>query len=294
MKSGFVSIIGRPNVGKSTLLNSLIKTKVAITSDKTGTTRNIIEGIYNDDDTQIVFVDTPGIHKPINKLGKVLNKQAQSLTEEVDAVLFLVDADSGIGPGDKYIMEKLRKSDSPVILILNKIDLITKEELITRISMYNDFFNFAEIVPTSALTGENVDHLIGVIKKYLTDNNRYFDEELYTTNTEKFMIAEYVREKILRHTNEEIPHTVACIVSDFQTEGNLVRIMVDVIVERDAIKKIIIGKSGQLIKQIGIEARADIERLLDKKVYLELYVKTMKKWRDKDRAIYDLGFHEIE
>ncbi len=294
MRSGFVSIIGRPNVGKSTLLNSIIKTKVAITSDKRGTTRNIIEGIYNENDTQIVFVDTPGIHKPVNKLGKVLNKQATSLTEEVDVILFLADADTGIGPGDKYIMEKLRKTEIPVILVLNKIDLISKEELITRISMYNDIFSFTETIPVSALTAENVDRLIDVIKKYLTDSTKYFDDELYTTNTERFMIAEYVREKVLRLTNEEVPHTVACIVSDFKSDDKLAKIMVDIIVDRDSIKKIIIGKQGQLVKQIGIEARNDIERLLDKQVYLELYVKTIKNWRDKDRAIYELGFHEFE
>ena len=292
MKSGFVSLIGRPNVGKSTLLNTLINQKIAITSNKPQTTRNIIQGIYNDDGYQIVFVDTPGIHKPLNKLGKVLNKEAQSLTKDVDLVLFVVDASEGIGTGDKKIISSFSETNSPVILVLNKVDKMNEEQIIKAINDYKDLYNFAEIVPISALSKSNVDRLIKVIKKYMTDDMRYFDDDMITTSTLNFLVSEFVREKIFRMTEEEIPHSITCITSKYEEKKNIVDITVDIIVDRDSIKKIVIGKQGSLLKAVGIEARKDIENLIDKKVYLELYVKTIKNWRDKEKYLNELGFNE--
>ena len=294
MRSGFVSLIGRPNVGKSTLLNSLINQKIAITSNKPQTTRNIIQGIYNDDGYQIVFVDTPGIHKPLNKLGRVLNKEAQSLTKDVDIILLLVDAKDGIGAGDKKIIASLNETDSKVILVLNKIDKMNENEILKAINDYKDLYPFTEIVPISAITKENIDTLLKVIKKYLTDNMRYFDEDTITTSTLNFLVSEFVREKIFRMTEEEIPHSVTCITSKFEETSKIINITVDIIVDRDSIKKIIIGKQGSLLKSVGIEARKDIENFVGKKVYLELYVKTIKNWRDRDRYLAELGFDEKE
>ena len=293
MKSGFVSLIGRPNVGKSTLLNTLINQKIAITSNKPQTTRNIIQGIYNEEGYQIVFIDTPGIHKPINKLGKVLNKEAQSLTKDVDVVLFLVDAAEGLGTGDKKIIEQLKESNAPVILVLNKIDRMTNEEIILAINSYKELFNFAEIVPISALQKNNIEELINCIKKYLTDNMRYFDEDMITSSSLRFLVSEFVREKLLRMTEQEIPHTITCITSKFEEKKNIINITVDVIVDRDSVKKIVIGRQGALLKSVGIEARNDIEALVGKQIYLELYVKTIKNWRDKERYFKELGFDEL-
>ncbi len=293
MKSGFVSLIGRPNVGKSTLLNTLINQKIAITSNKPQTTRNIIQGIYNEEGYQIVFIDTPGIHKPINKLGKILNKEAQSLTKDVDCILFVVDAEDGIGTGDKKIMDQLKGSGCPVILILNKIDKISKDDIIKSINDYKDLFDFAEIIPVSALKQENIKELIETIKKYLTDNMRYFDDDMITSSSISFMSSELVREKLLRMTEQEIPHSITCVTSKFEEKKDIINITVDIIVDRDPIKKIVIGKNGSLLKAVGIEARKDIESLLGKQVYLELYVKTIKNWRDKERYFKELGFNEL-
>ncbi len=294
IKSGFVSLIGRPNVGKSTLLNSLINQKIAITSNKPQTTRNIIQGIYNDDGYQIVFVDTPGIHKPINKLGKILNKEAQSLTKDVDLILLIVDAFEGIGTGDKKIINDLKGSDCPVILILNKIDKMSNAEIFECINNYKDLYDFAEIIPVSALKKNNLEELINTIKKYLTDNIRYFDEDMITSSSINFMVSEFVREKLLRMTEEEIPHSITCVTSKYEEKKDIIDITVDVIVDRDSIKKIVIGKDGNLLKSVGIEARKDIENLLGKQVYLELYVKTIKNWRDKEKYFQELGFNELE
>ena len=294
MKSGFVSLIGRPNVGKSTLLNALINRKVAITSNKPQTTRNIIQGIYNEDDYQIVFVDTPGIHKPLNKLGKILNKQAHSLTKDVDAILFLVDASENLGTGDKFIMESLKHSDVPVILVLNKIDRINDEQIFFKITEYKDMFPFAEIVPVSAIKKDNIARLIEVIKKYLTDEIKYFDDETFTSSSRNFMISELVREKLLELTEQEIPHKITCITTSYAEEKNIVNVTVEIIVDRDSIKRIVIGKQGSMLKLVGTKARADIEELLDKKVYLELFVKTIEKWHDKEKYLSELGFKENE
>ncbi len=292
MKSGFVSIIGRPNVGKSTLLNNIVNYHVAITSDKAGTTRNIIEGIYNDSESQIVFVDTPGINKPIDKLGKVLNKQSQSQQKEVDCILLVVDAKSGLGRGDREIIKNLNE-DIPTILVLNKIDAMKKEEIITRIVEYNDLFAFSDIVPVSARSGENVKTLISVVRKYLTDDIKYFKDDAITSSSIRFMISEYVREKLFNHLEQEIPHAITCFTTGYEEKEKIVNINVDIIVDRESLKKIIIGHNGEMLKNIGMESRKDIETLVGKKVYLELYVKCIPNWRDKEFILKDLGFYEF-
>lgn len=293
MRSGFVSIVGRPNVGKSTLLNSILDYKIAITSNKAQTTRNIIQGIYNEEDTQIIFLDTPGIHKPESKLGKILNKESYSVMKDVDVILFVVDAKSGIGKGDKMILESLKKTNSPVFLILNKIDQMSEQEIFYAISIYKDIFPFAEIVPVSALKKDNITHLIDVIKKYLTDNVLYFDTDMITTNSLAFMASELVREKLLNKTIEEVPHSLTCYTTKFEEKENIVNINVDIIVDRDSIKKIVIGKGGQRLKEVGMEARIELEKMLNKKVFLELYVKTLKNWREKVSFLKELGFDEL-
>ena len=290
MKSGFVSLIGRPNVGKSTLLNSIINQKIAITSNKPQTTRNIIQGIYNDEGHQIVFVDTPGIHKPLNKLGKFLNKEAESLTKDVDVILFVVDAEAGIGAGDKKIISTFKGAEIPIILVLNKIDKMNSNEILKAITDYKDLYDFSEIVPISAIKKDNITVLIDCIKKYLTDNMRYFDDDMITSSSLNFLVSEFVREKIFRMTEEEIPHSITCITTKYEEKKDIVNICVDIIVDRDAIKKIVIGKQGSLLKAVGVEARKDIEKLIGKQVYLELYVKTIKNWRDKERYLAELGF----
>ena len=294
MKSGFVSLIGRPNVGKSTILNAVVAHKVAITSNKAGTTRNLIQAVYNDEDTQIVFVDTPGIHKPKEKLGKFLNKQSYSLMHDVDAILFIIDAWAGLGPGDKKIIEDLKHSKVPIILVMNKIDRINNEKLLMMINQYKDLLDFAEIVPISALKFDDIERLIEVIKKYLNDDVRYYDENTITSCSKYFMISELVREKLLHLTIEEVPHSLTCLTTNFEEKKDIININVDIIVDRDAIKKIIIGKQGSRLKKVGTLARKDIEELLGKKVYLELYVKTIKNWRDKDKYINEFGFNETE
>ena len=293
MRSGFVSLVGRPNVGKSTLLNNILNTKVAITSSKPQTTRNIINGIYNEEDTQIVFTDTPGIHKPNHKLGKILNKGAYLSIDDVDIVCFLVDGKSGFGKGDEYIINKLKETDKPVILVINKIDGLNKEKIMSLILKYKDLYDFNEIVPVSALKGSNVNELIKVLKKYLPDEIKYYDDEAITNRSTSFMISEIVREKVFNLTNEEVPHSITCITERIIKDKDKYIINVAVIVDRDSLKKIIIGKNGEMIKKIGITARKDIEKLLGKKIYLELYVKTIKKWREKEKYLNELGFNDF-
>ena len=295
MRSGFVSIIGRPNVGKSTLINAIINRKVAITSNVSGTTRNIIQGIYNDSDSQIVFVDTPGIHKPINRLGKVLNKEALAQSKDVDLILFVVDVASGIGKGDMFILDNLKESDIPVILVLNKIDEISTDKLFRTINEFKDIYPFVEVVPTSGLKNDNVEHLISVIKNYLHDEVKYFPDEYYTSSSIKFMVSELVREKLLQVTEDEIPHSITCFTTLYEEKKDIVNINVDIIVDRDNIKRIIIGKNGSRLKTVGTLARKEIEEeLTGKKVYLELFVKTIKNWKDKEKYLIELGFIDNE
>lgn len=294
MKSGFVGIIGRPNVGKSTLINNIVGKKVAITSNKPQTTRNIIQGIYNEDKVQIVFVDTPGIHKPNNKLGKTLNKQAYYSIDDVDIVLFLVDAFEGLGRGDIYILDRLKKVNKPVILVINKIDKITHEEILNRINDYKDLYDFDEIIPVSALKRNNIDDLVDTLKKYLPDNIRYYGENSVTNKSIDFLMSEIVREKVFNYTSEEVPHSITCVTDSVEVGKNSYNIRISIIVDRDSLKKIIIGKQGDMIKQIGIDSRKDLEILLNKSVYLELFVKTVKKWRDKEKYLNEFGFTDFK
>lgn len=293
MKSGFVSLVGRPNVGKSSLLNRIINKHVAITSNVAGTTRNLIEGIYNESDCQIIFVDTPGISKPINKLDRVLNKQAYSLTKDVDLILLVVDIEAGIGKGDKFLMENLKDNKIPVILVINKIDRVPREKLIKVISELKEY-PFAEIVPVSVLKNDNVDHLIEVIKKYLNDDVKYYDDYIYTSSSIPFMASELVREKLLNSTSEEIPHSITCHCIKYEEKKDLINISVDIIVDRDNIKGMIIGRHGDKLKTVGIEARNELEDMLGKKVYLELYVKTILNWKEKEKYLKELGFFDYE
>lgn len=291
MKVGFVSIVGRPNAGKSTLINSIIGSKVAIVSDKAHTTRNNIQGIYNDDDSQIIFIDTPGIHKPMHKLGKYMNSQSYYSIEDTNVILFMVDATEKIGKGDKFILEKLKEVDSNVFLVLNKVDRIKKENLFPMIEEYNKLFDFKEIIPISALKKDNIDDLIKTIKKYLDEGERYYSEDYYTDKSINFMVSEIVREKVLNLTHEEVPHAVTCVLEKYVEEKNSIHINVLIIVEREGIKRILVGHSGSMIKEIGIEARKDIEELVGKKVYLELFVKTVNNWREKDKYLTEFGFN---
>lgn len=293
MKSGFVSLVGRPNVGKSTLINNLVGSKIAITSKVANTTRNIIQGIYNDEESQIVFVDTPGIHKPQNKLGQILNKGAYYSIEDVDIVCFLIDGKQKLGKGDLFILERLKKIDKPVILIINKIDGMTKDEIFLKIQEYKDLYDFKEIIPISALKDKNINELIKTIKKYLNDDIKYFEDGTITNRNIKFMISEIIREKILNLTKEEVPHSVTCSVEKIKINKDKSIINAVVIVDRDSLKKIIIGKNGDMIKKIGTLARKDLEELLKTKVYLELYVKTIEKWRDREKYLNELEFNDF-
>ena len=294
MKSGFVSFVGRPNVGKSTLLNTIIGKKVAIATNKPQTTRNLIQGIYNDSDSQIVFVDTPGIHKPNNKLGSVLNRQAYYTFDEVDVVVLLVDGSEQLGTGDKFVIERLKEVKQPVILVINKIDKLSKEQIYLKIKEYSELYDFKEIIPLSAIKNNNVKELIKVLKEYLPVGEQMFDEELYTNSSERFMVSEMIREKVFNVTEQEVPHSLTCVVEEMKFNRNSVSIIASIIVDRDSLKKIIIGARGSKIKQIGIEARKDIENLLGKKVFLELYVRTIEKWRDKEKYLMEFGYYDFE
>lgn len=294
LKSGFVSLVGRPNVGKSTLLNSLVGYKIAITSDKAQTTRNSIQGIYNDDDSQIVFVDTPGIHKPKHKLGRKLNEEAYYSIDDVDIILFLMDVTMPFGKGDNFVLDKIKQAKKPTFLILNKVDKIKKDHLLKLILKYKDIYDFKEIIPISALKKDNVTELINTLKKYLPDNVKYFPDEELTNTTIEFRAAELIREKVLRLTDEEVPHAVTCVVERYEDKKDKAIITATIIVERDSLKSIIIGKQGKMLKSIGSKARQDIEKMIGKKVYLDLFVKTIKNWRDKEKYLRELGFYDID
>lgn len=293
MKSGFISIVGRPNTGKSTLLNTILKSHIAIVSNVAGTTRNAIQGVYNDEDAQIIFVDTPGIHKPQDKLGKYLNKQTYESLEDIDAILFVVDASAPVGKGDKFITQAFRNIETPVILVLNKIDKLNDEQILNAIKSYKDLYDFADIIPISALKDDNIKRLIKIVKGYLKDEIKYYDDGTITNTSLEFMLGELVREKVLNLTEEEVPHSVTCAVTKLADKGNLMEVYVDIIIERNNLKKIIIGSGGSMLKNIGTLARKDMEELLGKQVYLELYVKTIKNWRDKERYLQELGFKDF-
>lgn len=295
-KSGFVSIIGRPNVGKSTFLNRVIGQKIAIMSDKPQTTRNKIQGVYTEADTQIVFIDTPGIHKPKHKLGDFMMKVAQNTLKEVDLILFMVNAVEGLGRGDEFIIERLKGTNTPVFLVINKIDEIHPDQLLPLIETYQNLHPFEQIVPISALQGNNVETLLNQIKEVLPEGPQYYPADQVTDHPERFIVAELIREKALHLTREEIPHSIAVVIDSMQRRetGNTVYVGATIIVERDSQKGIIIGKQGKMLKEIGQRARVDIEALLGSKVFLELWVKVQKDWRNKASQLRDFGFREEE
>ena len=295
MKCGNVSIMGRPNVGKSTLLNALLNIKLAITTDKAGTTRNIIEGIYQDSDSQIVFIDTPGIHKPLNKLGNLLNKKAYQNIDNADIILLLIDASTGFGKGDKFILDKIKENeDAKVFLVLNKVDKVNNAELLKLITSVKDLYDFKEIIPISALKGQSLNDLLNTIKKYLEEREPLFAEDELTNVSTRFIMSEFVREKAMMLTKQEIPHTITCYTENFIEEENIINISVLIVVDRANLKKIIIGKNGQMLKKIGTLAREEMEKFLNKKVFLELHVKTINNWRDEEKYLIELGLKEDE
>ena len=293
MRSGFVSLIGRPNAGKSTLMNSIVGRKIAITSNKPQTTRNVIQGVYHEEDTQIVFVDTPGVHKPNHKLGTYLNKQVYG-TLDADVLLFLVDANEPFGRGDAFILDKLKEANKPIILVLNKIDTLKKEEVFALINQYKDIYSFHDIVPVSALKKQNIKELIQTIKKYLTDDVCYYDKETVTNKPISFLVSEIVREKAFLLTKEEVPHSLTCVVDSMKRKNNAYFIQVSIIVDRESLKRILIGKGGAMIKKIGTLAREELEAYFGKKVYLENFVKVIPKWRDKEKYLAEFGFNDFE
>ncbi|CAG9978103.1 TPA: GTPase Era [Staphylococcus aureus] len=292
-KSGFVSIIGRPNVGKSTFVNRVIGHKIAIMSDKAQTTRNKIQGVMTRDDAQIIFIDTPGIHKPKHKLGDYMMKVAKNTLSEIDAIMFMVNANEEIGRGDEYIIEMLKNVKTPVFLVLNKIDLVYPDELMPKIEEYQSYMDFTEIVPISALEGLNVDHFIDVLKTYLPEGPKYYPDDQISDHPEQFVVGEIIREKILHLTSEEIPHAIGVNVDRMVKESeDRVHIEATIYVERDSQKGIVIGKGGKKLKEVGKRARRDIEMLLGSKVYLELWVKVQRDWRNKVNFIRQIGYVE--
>ncbi|MDR0921515.1 MAG: GTPase Era [Lactobacillales bacterium] len=291
-KSGFVAIVGRPNVGKSTLLNRVVGQKIAIMSDKAQTTRNKIQGVYTTKEAQIIFIDTPGIHKPKTALGDFMVQAAYSSLSEVDAVLFMITADQKRGKGDDMIIERLKKVKAPVYLIVNKIDKVHPDYLLEQIQDYSSQMEFKEVVPISATEGNNVDRLMSTLINELPEGPQYFPEDAVTDHPERFIVSEMVREKVLILTRDEVPHSVAVVVDSMRRDQNTdkVHIQATIIVERDSQKGIIIGKGGSMLKKIGSMARRDIELMLGDKVYLELWVKVQKDWRDKKIYLQDYGY----
>lgn len=291
-KSGFVSIVGRPNVGKSTLLNHILKTKLAITSSTAQTTRNTIQGIYTDDEAQIIFMDTPGIHKPQDGLGSFMNTNALNSIYGVDIVLLIAPADEKIGKGDRFIVNRLKEADGPVYLILNKIDLLSKEQLVQRLAQWKEMFDFKEIIPISALNGDNVEHLLEIIKSDLHEGVMYYPKDHITDHPERFIMAEFIREKILYFTHEEVPHSVAIVIESMTEDEQGVHVMAAIVVDRPSQKSILIGKQGSMIKKIRQNARREMKRFLQTPVTLELFVKVEKNWRNKQKYLREFGYDE--
>lgn len=294
-RSGFVAIVGRPNVGKSTFMNYVLGQKIAIMSDKAQTTRNKIQGVYTKEDAQIVFLDTPGIHKPKHELGEFMVKSAYSALKEVDAVLFMVNVSEKRGPGDDFIIEKLKGIKTPIFLVLNKIDLVTPEVLLERVESYKDALDFAGVFPISVLQGNNVNELMEGLINALPEGPQYYPADQITDHPEYFVVSELIREKILQLTQEEIPHSVAVTVDKMQKdEFDKVHVYANIIVERKSQKGIIIGKGGRLLKEIGTRARRDIQQLLGNKVYLELWVKVEKDWRKRKSNLQEYGYRDTD
>lgn len=292
-KSGFVTIIGRPNVGKSTLMNHLIGEKISIISNKPQTTRNTIQTILTRENYQVIFLDTPGMHKPKHKLGEYMVRMANKTLNEVDLILFLINPDEAIGAGDKYIIEHLKTVKTPVILIINKVDIFKNENIAKTIENYSREFSFKEVIPISALTGKNIDKLEEIIVDNLPEGPQYFPSDMITDQPEKFIVSEIIREKILKNLDEEVPHGTAVeIISMKEEKGSkLININATIYCEKDSHKAIIIGKGGLMLKKIGQSAREDMEALLGSKIYLELWVKVKKDWRDTSSTLKDLGYY---
>lgn len=293
-KSGFVTLIGRPNVGKSTLMNYLIGQKIAITSNKPQTTRNRIQTVLTTEEGQVVFVDTPGIHKAKNKLGEYMVNVAERTLNEVDVVMWLVEPTTFIGAGEQHIASQLKKVQTPVILVINKIDSVKPEEVLASISAYKDLYEFAEIVPVSARNGNNTDELLKVIMKYLPYGPQFYDEDTVTDQPERQIVAEIIREKALHSLNEEIPHGIAVAIDQMKMRNKVMHIDATIICERDSHKGIIIGKQGNMLKKIGSTARFEIEKMLECKVNLKLWVKVKKDWRDSEFLMKNFGYREEE
>ncbi|WP_175615653.1 GTPase Era [Piscibacillus halophilus] len=295
-RSGFIAIIGRPNVGKSTFMNHVLGQKIAIMSDKPQTTRNKIQGVFTKENAQFVFIDTPGIHKPKHKLGDFMVQSSINTLNEVDLVMFMVNAKEGFGKGDQFIIDKLQNVKQPIFLVINKIDEVHPDELLPLISFYKEKLNFKEIVPISALNGNNVNHLLEVMEGYLPEGPQFYPEDQITDHPERFIISELIREKVLHHTREEVPHSIAVVIEGIQSdeESKLIDVQAAIIVERPSQKGIIIGKQGKMLRQIGTEARKDIENLLGSKIYLELWVKVEKDWRNRMHQLRDFGYNEDE
>ena len=295
-KSGFVSIIGRPNVGKSTFMNKVLGQKVAIMSDKPQTTRNKIQGVYTKNNTQMIFIDTPGIHKPKHQLGEHMMKVARNTLRETEAILFVINAAEKIGRGDEFIIDMLKNTKTPIILVLNKIDLIHPDELIKQIEVYKDKLDFSDVVPISALQGNNIDRLLTVIESHLPEGPMYYPEDRITDHPEHFIVSELIREKALHQLSQELPHAIGVEVLKMKgdDDGGKVRVEALIYVERESQKGMVIGKGGKMLKEIGRKARMDIENLLGSKVYLELWVKVQKDWRNKPSFIRSLGYKDEE
>lgn len=293
-KSGFATLIGRPNVGKSTLMNALIGQKIAITSNKPQTTRNRIQTVYTSEEGQIVFLDTPGIHKAKNKLGDYMVRVAEKTLSEVDVILWLVEPTTYIGAGEQHIIEQLKHSKTPVILVINKIDTVKKDDLFAVIDVYRKQMEFAEIVPVSAFKKTNTDELIKCIMQYLPYGPAFYDEDTITDQPERQIVAELIREQALRTLNDEIPHGIAVTIESMKEQKNVVEIQATIICERDSHKGIIIGKGGSMLKKIGTNARYGIENLLERKVNLQLWVKVKKDWRDSDYLLKNFGYQKTD
>ncbi len=290
-KSGFVAVVGRPNVGKSTLINALIDDKIVIVSDKAQTTRNRIVCVYTDEKKQIVFMDTPGIHKPKHKLGEFMVDQAVDSLREVEAVLFVVAANEKRGPGDNFVIEQLKKVNVPVFLIVNKIDTMEKQDLLEAIVSYENSYPFEAVVPISAKEKDNIEEVVNLLEKHLPEGPKYFPDDMITDQPERLIISDIIREKILLQTHDEIPHAIAVDVDEMKTrEDGTTYVRATIYVERDSQKGIIIGKQGAMLKTIGRQARGDVERLLATKVFLDLWVKVKKDWRNKSGMLSELGY----
>jgi len=293
-KSGFIAIIGRPNAGKSTLINQIMRSKVAIVSDRAQTTRNSIRAIMTDEDSQLIFIDTPGIHKPKNELGRQMNRLAYSSLAGVDVIYYLFDGRETLGSGDEYVMEYLKNQQAPVFCVVNKIDAMPKAKLLELLMKLNETGIFKEIIPISAKTGDNVDRLFELTRTYIPEGVKYYPDDMKVDYPEQFIFGEIIREKLLSKTKEEIPHSIAVVFDQFQEKKESILIIATILVERDSQKGIVIGKGGNLLKEVGQEARIELERILGKRIFLELFVRVEKDWRNRKSKLNQLGYLDTE